>query len=79
VTHVLDDGGDLGKRARVHCRRRFDLERVAASWDALLRELSGRRARGAPARPCSDASAASTLTSAAVSRTAQIRAGPKEQ
>jgi glycosyltransferase involved in cell wall biosynthesis len=79
VTRVFDDRGELGKRARVHCRGHFDVESVAASWDTLLGELSGRQGRAAPARPCSEASAASTLTSAAVARTAPTQAGPKEQ
>jgi glycosyltransferase involved in cell wall biosynthesis len=78
VTRALDDSRELGRRARVHCRGRFDLERVAASWDALLSELRGRGPTGAP-QACSAASAASTLTTAAVGRTARIRAGPKER
>jgi glycosyltransferase involved in cell wall biosynthesis len=79
VRRVLDDRDELGKRARVHCRAHFDLERAAASWDELLSKLSGRPAGGAPARPCSEASAASTLRSAGVARTARTRAGPKQQ
>ena len=78
VTRVLDDRDEFGKRARVHCRGRFDLERVAASWDALLSELRGRGPMGAP-QACCAASVASTLTTAAVGRTARIRAGPKER
>jgi glycosyltransferase involved in cell wall biosynthesis len=79
VTRVLDDGRKLGRRARVHCRGRFDLEGVAASWDALLSELRQRGPTGAPAQACSGAAAAPTLLTAAVGRTARIRAGPKER
>jgi hypothetical protein len=79
VKRVLDDGGDLGERARVHCRGRFDLDGVAASWDVLISELSRCRAGGGPARRCSEASAPSTLISAAVAWTAQTRAGQKKR
>lgn len=79
ITRVLDDGREFGRRARVHCRDHFDLERVAASWDALLRRLVGRGPAGAPDPMCSEASTTSTLTSAAVGQTARIRAGPKER
>ncbi|HMF82907.1 MAG TPA: glycosyltransferase [Acidimicrobiia bacterium] len=79
ITRVLDDGRELGRRARVHCQGRFDLEGVAAVWDALLSGLSGRRPEPEPALQCSGTSAAPTLRTAAVGRTASIRAGLKER
>jgi glycosyltransferase involved in cell wall biosynthesis len=79
ITRALDDGRELGRCARIHCRDRFDLERVAVSWDELLRSLFGGGPVGAPGRSCSEASVTSTLRTAAVGRTARIRAGPKER
>jgi glycosyltransferase involved in cell wall biosynthesis len=79
IVRVLDEGRELGRRARVHCGGRFDIDRVAAQWDALLSKVRGRRAEAEPAPLCSGTSPASTLRTAAVDRTARIRAGPKER
>jgi len=79
VARVLDDGPELGRRARELCRSRFDVDRIAAQWDVLLSELSGRRDQDGPTRLRSGTSAPSTLRMAAVGRTARIRAGPKER
>jgi glycosyltransferase involved in cell wall biosynthesis len=79
ITRVLEDGRELGRRARLHCLSRFDLERVAGQWDVHLSELMGRHSAGTSGRSSSGTSVASTLITAAVGRTARIRAGPKER
>jgi glycosyltransferase involved in cell wall biosynthesis len=71
ITRALRDGARLGKSARLHCLDRFDLERVADSWEALLTEFRSAN-RGASAPP--------TLTGAGAVKTASApRAGSEEQ
>jgi glycosyltransferase involved in cell wall biosynthesis len=71
ITRVLRDGARLGRRARPYCLARFDLERVADSWDLLLTGLRSAN-RGTSLAP--------TLTGAGVGKTAPApRAGSEEQ